>query len=40
MAKLVGYLLADNLMEEMRQALTDDEARAKLYVKYGITEAV
>ena len=40
MAKLVGYLLADNLMEEMRQVLTDDEARAKLYVKYGITEAV
>ena len=38
MAKLMGCLLADNLTEEMQQALTDEEARAKLYAKYGITE--
>ena len=40
MVKLVECLLADKLTEEMKQALTDDEARAKLYVKYGIAEAV
>ncbi len=38
MVKLMEYLLANNLTEEMQQALSDDEVRAKLYVKYGIIE--
>lgn len=38
MVKLMECLLANNLTEEMKQALSDDETRAKLYVKYGIIE--
>lgn len=40
MAKLMECLLANGMTEEIKQALTDDDARARLYVKYGITEAI
>lgn len=39
MAKLMECLLSNNLSEEVQQALADEDARARLYVKYGITEA-
>ena len=39
MAKLMECLLSNNLSEEVQQALADEDARARLYVKYGIAEA-
>lgn len=40
MAKLMEHLLTNNLTDEVQKALTDEDARAKFYVKYGITEAM
>lgn len=37
MVKLTGYLLSNGMMEELQKALADEEARAGMYEKYGIS---
>ncbi len=40
MAKLMEYLLANGMQEEMKKALSDEEAREIMYKEYGIEEAI
>lgn len=40
MAKLMEYLLANGTKEEMQRAVSDETARAEMYEKYGIEEAL
>ena len=37
MVKLTEYLLSNEMMEELQKALADEEARAGMYEKYGIS---
>ena len=40
MAKLISYLLANDMTEEVYRALNDAEARAEMYERYGINALV
>ena len=40
LAKLMEYLLANGMQEEMKKALSDEEAREIMYKEYGIEEAI
>lgn len=40
MAKLMECLLVNGLTEEIHEALTDEDARAEMYIRYGIAEAI
>ncbi len=40
MAKLMEYLLANGTREEMQRAVSDETARAEMYERYGIEEAI
>ena len=39
MAKLVAYLLENNMTDELQAALSDEEAWEEMYEKYGIEVA-
>ena len=40
MAKLMEYLLANGTQEEIQEAVLDATARASMYEKYGIDDAI
>ena len=39
MAKLVAYLLENNMTDELQRVLADEEAWEEMYEKYGIEVA-
>lgn len=39
MAKLVAYLIENNMTDELQKALSDEEAWEEMYEKYGIEVA-